>query len=244
MLAFLTRHRMALAISIAVVLVSSSTAAAVSYLVLGSMNMAGATTTLKSGTNGAVLQLTNTNGTGGINARGLGITVPAGRPPMTVNSGVKVTNLNADKLDGSNSSAFARGTNITVLANRLVLSNGDTDVPLLILPGLGQLNGWCDGPLGASIYWKNTTSANVDVWTNAAVPGDGRLRAAIKPPGQEPRVALWDTVNGSQFGDTLVLGQGNSPGARRTATVNLAAFRTADDAPCGLQATATLWSTP
>jgi hypothetical protein len=106
--AFLARHRATFVIVVVVALASSGTAAAVSYLVLGAINTAGATTTLKSGVNGAVLQLTNTNATGGTNARGLGISVPAGRAPMTVNSGVRVTNLNADKLDGIDSTGFIR----------------------------------------------------------------------------------------------------------------------------------------
>ena len=45
-------------------------------------------------------QLT-TNGNGGTSAKGLGITVPAGRAPITVNLGAgKATNLNADMVDG------------------------------------------------------------------------------------------------------------------------------------------------
>jgi len=239
--AFLARHRATFVIVVVVALASSGTAAAVSYLVLGAINTAGATTTLKSGVNGAVLQLTNTNATGGTNARGLGITVPAGRAPMTVNSGVRVTNLNADKLDGLDQSAFARGTNVTMLANRLVLNNGDTGVVLLELPGLGQLKGFCwPDVYYATITWKNTSSASIDAWTNTDT--DARLRAAIYPAGSESDVAYWGVS--SQSGDTLALGQGNSPGARRTATVSLAAFRSAAGAPCGLQATATLWSRP
>lgn len=107
---FGVRHARTIAIAVAVALLSSSTAVAASYLVLSTSNTASRTTTLKSATNAAVLQLTNTNSTGGTYARGLGITVPSGRAPLTVNSTAgKATNLNADKLDGIDSSGFVRG---------------------------------------------------------------------------------------------------------------------------------------
>lgn len=243
--AFMARYRGAFVLAVVVAVVSSGTAAAVSSLVLSTTNTAAKTTTLKSGVNGAVLQVTNKNTTGGTNARGLGISVPAGRAPITVNASAgKATNLNADKLDGLDQSAFARvahGTNVTILANRLVLGNGDTNVVLLTLPGLGVLIGTCDaGFSGTEMYWSNTTSANIDVWTNTGV--DGRLHGAIAGPGGLGPIAAWNA--GSQKGDTLLLGQGNDPGARRTATVTLGAYRSAAGQPCGLQATATLWSTP
>jgi hypothetical protein len=69
---------------------------------LGQSNTVNAPSTLKGSTSGKNLQLTNT-GSGG----GLGITVAAGKAPITVNqSAGKATNLNADKLDGMTSSSF------------------------------------------------------------------------------------------------------------------------------------------
>lgn len=107
--AVVRRNRSAVALAVFVALVSSTTAAAVSYLNLGTTNSASAMTTLSSSTNAAVLSLRNTNSAGGTSARGLGITVPAGRPPIVVNSSAgKATNLDADKLDGYSSSAFGR----------------------------------------------------------------------------------------------------------------------------------------
>jgi hypothetical protein len=58
------------------------------------------------GLNGKMIQLTN-NSTGA-SATALGLTVGSGRPPFTVNSATKVTNLNADQLDGLDSSALQR----------------------------------------------------------------------------------------------------------------------------------------
>src|SRR4051794_18006914 len=105
--AFVRRHRATVVVALVVAFASSGTAAAVSYLVLGTANTSSATTTLKSAANAPVLQLTNTNTAGGAGARGLAITVPPGRPPMSVNSSTRVANLNADKLDNLDSSAFA-----------------------------------------------------------------------------------------------------------------------------------------
>src|SRR5512132_3584726 len=56
------------------------------------------------GLNGQMIKLTN-NSTG-TSATALGLTTPPSRPPMIVSSGAKVTNLNADKLDGIDSTGF------------------------------------------------------------------------------------------------------------------------------------------
>ena len=108
--AFGIRNARTIAVAIGVALVSSSTAAAASYLALSSSNTATRTTTLRSSTNAAVLQVSNTNSSGGTSAKGIVITVPSGRAPLSVNPGAgKATNLNADKLDGIDSTGFVRG---------------------------------------------------------------------------------------------------------------------------------------
>lgn len=107
---FIFRNARTIAIVVAIASLSSGTAAAASYLVLATTNTTSATTTVKSPVNGAVLSLQNTNATGGTSARGLAITVPSGRPPITVSSGAgKATNLNADRLDGIDSTGFIKG---------------------------------------------------------------------------------------------------------------------------------------
>jgi hypothetical protein len=74
--------------------------------ILGQANTASSTTSLaRTGANTAKgLQVTNTStGTG---ATALGLSVASGHAPFTTNSGTKVTNLNADKLDGVDSIGF------------------------------------------------------------------------------------------------------------------------------------------
>ena len=71
---------------------------------LGQTNKVNAPSALKGATSGRNLVITNT-GTGA----GLGITVRAGKRPIIVNSSAgKATNLNADKLDGLDSTAFVK----------------------------------------------------------------------------------------------------------------------------------------
>jgi len=72
--------------------------------ILGQANTATTQTTLTRNGNGKSLQITNT-GTGA-NAAPLSLTAGTGRPPFATNSGTKVTNLNADALDGFNSTDF------------------------------------------------------------------------------------------------------------------------------------------
>jgi hypothetical protein len=72
--------------------------------ILGKPNSAGATTSLSAPVAGKALQVTNTST--GAGATGLGLSVATGHSPFTVNSGTKVAKLNADLLDGADSSAF------------------------------------------------------------------------------------------------------------------------------------------
>ena len=76
--------------------------------ILGQANTATSQTSLTSNNAGKALQVTQQNT--GTAATALGLNVPAGRTPFTVNSGTKVANLNADRLDGVDSTAFQRTT--------------------------------------------------------------------------------------------------------------------------------------
>ncbi|MDO7869308.1 hypothetical protein [Nocardioides jiangxiensis] len=97
---------------------ASFAAGAVAALVLGSGTAYAATggnfILGKSNSAGATTSLTNSNGTP------LALTAKSGYAPLKVNSGTKVANLNADRLDGIDSSSFARTSGQT--GN--VVSNG------------------------------------------------------------------------------------------------------------------------
>jgi hypothetical protein len=90
-------------IAVFIALGGTTLAATGGNFILGQSNSASSTTALSSGTTGPAFKVTSTN-TGFATA--LGLNVPSGHAPFTVNSGAKVANLNADKLDGKDSSAF------------------------------------------------------------------------------------------------------------------------------------------
>jgi hypothetical protein len=73
---------------------------------LGADNTVNKTTTLRntSSFSGPQLQVKNTSGGPALNLQ-----VASGKPPLTVNSSARVTNLNADTVDGTDSSQLLRG---------------------------------------------------------------------------------------------------------------------------------------
>jgi hypothetical protein len=79
-------------------------------------NAASSKTGLLAPVNDKALQITNTSSQA--NATALGLTVAAGHAPITVSSGAgKATNLNADLLDGRDSSAFVRRTGTILVSS-------------------------------------------------------------------------------------------------------------------------------
>ena len=92
-------------IALFVALGGTTYAATGGNVILGKANTATSQTGLTANYAGKALSITQqSTGTG---ATALGLIVPAGKPPMTVNSGTKVVNLNADMVDGIDSTAFA-----------------------------------------------------------------------------------------------------------------------------------------
>jgi hypothetical protein len=88
-----------------IVLGGTALAATGGNFILGQANSAGNTTSLSAPIAGKkALQLTKTST--GAGATALGLSVASGHAPFTVNSGTKVANLNADKLDGIDSTGF------------------------------------------------------------------------------------------------------------------------------------------
>jgi hypothetical protein len=93
-------------IALFVALGGTTYAATGGNFILGKANTASTQTSLTASPSfaGKALQLTNTNT--GAGATALGLNVASGHAPFTVNSGTKVANLNADKLDGIDSTGF------------------------------------------------------------------------------------------------------------------------------------------
>jgi hypothetical protein len=85
----------------------STYAATGGNFILGQPNSASSTTSLSAPVAGKALQVTNNSGFAGATA--LGLTTENDVPPLTVNSPAKVNNLNVDRLDGKDSTAFIQG---------------------------------------------------------------------------------------------------------------------------------------
>jgi hypothetical protein len=99
-------------IAVFMVLGGTTYAATGGNFILGKPNSANQQTSLSASPTFAGKALQVTNASTGAGATALGLTVGSGRPPLTVNSGTKVANLNADKLDGIDSSGFLRSSDV------------------------------------------------------------------------------------------------------------------------------------
>jgi hypothetical protein len=219
------------ALALFITLGGVSYAATGGNFVLGQANTASSPTSLSAPVAGKTLQLTNTStGTG---ATALGLTVASGKAPFSVNSTGKVTNLNADKLDGLDSTGLVQGRG-SLLSNRIVVSTagGPANHTVLTLPGLGAIVAQCFSN-GFNMGWQNNTGGNVDFWHES---GPGWV-AGIQQTNSTSYF-----VNRDQPGATMSVGWGNDPNLRRVATVTLVGYQSGDNAPCGLQAQATVWT--
>lgn len=105
---------------------------------LGQNNTVNGTTKLTGAT--AAGQLDVVNNSTGTGATGIGISVKSGKAPLAVNSSTKVSNLNADLLDGSDSTAFQKRV-AGQCANRTAISAVNAD---------GTVS--CDGSAVYTIY--------------------------------------------------------------------------------------------
>jgi hypothetical protein len=148
-------------------------------------------------------------------------------------------NVNADKLDGLDSSSLVQGRG-TLLSNRLVFmpSGAGEQRTLLVIPGLGHLVAECSSNT-AFIVWHNSTSSNIDLWVN-----NSNL-ARVAPPGYvSPAVAVNYNAHPTVHNPDgfLGLGRGDDPGPRSVATLQAFAFLETDLFPCGFQAQGTLWT--
>jgi FlaG/FlaF family flagellin (archaellin) len=127
--------------------------------ILGKSNSATSTTSLSAPIGGKALQLSNGSTTSGATA--LGLTVAAGHAPFTVNTSTKVANLNADKLDGIDSTKFLSG-----------YVNGTSADSTVSVPAGEQrtAHSWCPAgtqPLGGG-YFPLTTGTSELLTVSAA----------------------------------------------------------------------------
>lgn len=155
-------------IAVFIALGGTTYAATGGNFILGRSNSASSTTSLSSSGSGPALKATNTSiGTAG------NFNVTAGHPPLTVNSGTKVANLNADKLDGKDSSAFLNScpSPLTARYGRICAgSDGasrDFNAALTYCSGLGlRLPSFSEAVTLATLYDVPGVATDNRFWTD------------------------------------------------------------------------------
>jgi hypothetical protein len=114
---------------------------------LGKTNTVNGTSALSGSTNGQQLHVVNTNT--GSAAAGIGIQTATNKPPLVVNSSQKVGHLNADLLDGLDSSALQKRITGSCPDGRAVTQVGST--------GAVTCNKSYSVPISATAQAGNTT---------------------------------------------------------------------------------------
>ncbi len=167
--------------------------------ILGQSNAATTQSTLAANLAGRALQLTNTSTAAG--AAPLGLTPGAGRPPFVTPSTTKVTNLNADLLDGLDSGAFVQGTAARITFNRLSAASGSGYQTILSAPGFFDVQSICVG--SQAQFWvaarngRSIDLANDSFWTTLA--DDGRS-VGVAFGGGSGTVQIGETYRPGGFG--------------------------------------------
>jgi len=136
-----------------VALAGTTWAATGGNFVLGQPNTAKTPSSLSAPVAGSkALQLTNTDTTAA-GSTALGLSVAGGHPPLVVNSSAKVANLNADWLDGSDSTAFLRKTVPLSLTGSAALNGVISGTNTGSANGLQGRTG---SPTASGVYGENT----------------------------------------------------------------------------------------
>jgi len=189
-------------IALFVALSGTTYAATGGNFILGQTNTATSPTNLTANSTGRILQLIQQNTSAG--ASGLGINVPAGKPPISTNSTTKVVNLNADALDGLDSEAFAQGFATRTQFKRRTVTPTGGEVTLLSFPGWFDLNADCSNGI-ASVYLRNRSTTEFD-YGSTDVPAGGDL---LYIAGTDPNVRYGLFEAGSS-GEMHVVNMGQS----------------------------------
>lgn len=188
---------------------------------LGRTNKVNAQTTLSGTTGSANLKITNTGG-----GPALRLDVASGKAPFTLSAGAaKVVNLNADKLDGLDSTAFYKtGDTVADAAHAASADDATNATNAANLGGApasayqrqcqnGAVMGRAEvnGATASTVNWTTAgVNANTEFICNSATYGSQVLVKQVSTGRFD--VVFGDTVNGNTMG----LGTGNGPLAQAT----------------------------
>lgn len=152
-------------VALVVALGGTTYAATGGNFILGQSNTAGSSSSLTAPIAGKALQLTNPST--GSGATALGLTVGSGRPPLTTNSATKVDNLNADRLDGHDSSYF-----LPVFGTAASAANGayrmfyddppEADIKTVLTIKEMTIRADCVPGVSLTLYVDSTVPAGID----------------------------------------------------------------------------------
>ena len=145
---------------------------------LGKTNRVNATSTLTGTAQGPMLNVTNSG-----HGTALNVHVSSGHPPFSVNSATKVANLNASLLGGIGPGGFVQGGGHVITAE-VELTVGQSNVPLLNLPGYGQFSVSClnvpfaevdftVGPHPIHLWTQDITGTSAGAAEQDMTPGSG-----------------------------------------------------------------------
>jgi hypothetical protein len=177
---------------------------------LGSTNTVNGSTVLQGSTRGHQLSVVN-NATTGSGTTGIGIHTAPNEPPLAVNSQTKVTNLDADLLDGLTSTAFVAGGGRIVSA-RVAEAVPGANAVVLAVPTFGTVEAKC-AQTGFAMAWRNGTSPStaLDAW----VVHDGVTRFVTQAATNDATQIALDVK-----GDELFTEQVGRPGHTATITTS------------------------
>jgi hypothetical protein len=181
---------------------------------LGATNSVNASTVLNGTTNGQQLRIVNVST--GSAATGVGIHTDPSRPPLAVNSQAKVTNLNADMVDGMTADHFVAGPGLAQGSSVVVLASGK-EVPLLLIPTIGAVWAECDMlPLypHAAVILKELPNIGMHVFGNTDESG------VLHTPSEETIVADTHTGGSLQISTSTYTATITSAALRVPATGN------------------------
>jgi hypothetical protein len=143
---------------------------------LGKINKVNATSTLTGKAHGPMLSVIN-SGAG----TALNLHVSSGHAPFSVNSATKVANLNASLLGGIGPAGFVQGGGHLATAE-VELTAGQSNVPLLTLPGYGKFTATCLSVPVAEVDFT-VGPHNVHLWTQDITGTSAGVGEQDMPPG-------------------------------------------------------------
>jgi hypothetical protein len=175
----------------------AGSAVSAKVLKLGKVNKINAKTELRGGTSKPLFLVRNTKGPP------LSLMAPAGKPPLTVNSPVAVTNLNADLVDGHDSGYFLPATGTAANAGQL---EGHPSSYFLSTTGKAADSDKLDGIDSTGFYAAGSKVADSDKLDG--IDSTGFYAAGSKVADSDKL----DGIDSTVFGDAVfVLGSQFSP---------------------------------